>query len=213
MAVKGYRRAARELALKMMFQVDVGRVKVADVLAHFDPDEEIGEAPAESIVYAHALVRGTAEHLKVIDRLLETLTEEWTYERFANVDRAILRLAVYELFHEQNVPEEVVINEAVELAKEYSTEESSKFVNGILGNLSRQRAAGTLQVDPTFKEGRPLPEVPNTLPEPATEETPPPQVEVADEAADEDTEEASAEITPTETPRRKRRPLRMTTEE
>ena len=190
MRAGGPRHAARELALKMLFQVDIGRVPVADVLAHFAPDEEIGEPPAESIAYAHALVRGTAQHLKEIDRILASLTEEWAFDRLASVDRNILRLSVYELFHEENVPEEVVINEAVELAKEYSTDESGKFVNGILGNLSRQRTAGTLQIEPALQQSEPLPLIEEFAPEPPA---------------------PAPEATPA--PRRKRQPIRMSTEE
>lgn len=198
MRVGGPRHAARELALKMLFQVDIGRVPVADVLANFAPDEEIGEPPAESIVFAHNLVRGTAQNLREIDRILSSLTEEWTYDRLASVDRNILRLAVYELLHSENVPEEVVINEAVELAKEYSTEESGKFVNGILGNLSRQRAAGTLPAELKDEETAPVLSV-------ATEEA---GAEIAEEP------EPSASPTPDAPPaKRKRQPLRLTTEE
>ena len=198
MAVGGRRRAARELALKMLFQVDIGRTPVADVLAHFDPDEEIGEPPAESIPYAHALVRGTAQHLREIDALLESLTEEWAYDRLAGVDRNLLRLAVYEMLHESGVPEEAVINEAVELAKQYSTEESGKFVNGILGNLSRQRAAGTLTLEPSLSEVVALPSVDETDEEDAVPLT--------------DEEDAEPEESPT-APRRRRQPLRLGLEE
>lgn len=147
MAVGGKRHAARELALKMLFQVELGRIPVAEVLHEFAPDEEIGEPPAESIAFAHDLVRGTAQNLPRIDWILAAHTEEWAYDRLAATDRAILRLAVYEMLFDNTTPEEIVINEAVELAKEYSTEESGKFVNGILGKLSRERAAGTLQLE------------------------------------------------------------------
>ena len=193
MATVGRRHAARELALKMLFQVDIGRVPVAEVLAHFEPDEEIGEPPAESVAYAHALVRGTAQNLKQIDGMLSSLTEEWSFDRLASVDRNILRLSVYELFHETNVPEEVVINEAVELAKAYSTDESGKFVNGILGNLSRQRTAGTLKIEPELQEGGTLPEIDETVLEPETS-----------------TEEELDALTPA--PRRRRQPLSMGTD-
>jgi N utilization substance protein B len=195
MPVAGRRHAARELALKMLFQVDIGRTPVADVLAHFVPDEEIGEPPAESIAYAHALVRGTAQNLGTIDGLLSGLAEEWTFDRLASVDRNVLRLAVFELLHGENTPEEVVINEAVELAKEYSTDESGKFVNGILGNLSRQRAAGTLTIEPELRGV-------DALPEPPEEEAAPEPVSESQEAQE-----------PAPAPRRRRQSLSMTVED
>ncbi|MBW3622761.1 MAG: transcription antitermination factor NusB [Armatimonadetes bacterium] len=214
MAVVSKRHAARELALKMLFQVDIGRVPVADVLAHFAPDEEIGEPPAESIAYAHDLVRGTAQHLKEIDRLLSSLTEEWTFDRLANVDRNILRMAVYELLYESGVPEEVAINEAVELAKAYSTEESGKFVNGILGNLSRRRAVDTAGIAP---EQAAVPPVEAEIPSPSAEISPLDRTgdAVLESADQEESSVEEAGIDPSEdmaSPRRRRQPLRMSVE-
>jgi N utilization substance protein B len=193
MAVVGVRHAGRELALKMLFQVDLGRIPVAEVLDEFELDEEIGEPPAKSIVFAHALVRGTAQHLKEIDPLLSAHTEEWEFERLASVDRNILRMAVYEMLYDESVPEEIVINEAVELAKEYSTEESGKFVNGVLGNLSRQRAAGTLVLHVPEEEKRQLPVIPET------------------ETFEYGLAEPDADASPSPT-KRKRQPLEMTPE-
>ena len=193
MAARGTRHAGRELALKMLFQVDVGKVPVSEVLASFTPDEEIGEPPASAIAFGHALVRGTAAHLREIDALLASLAEEWAFDRLANVDRNILRLAVYELLHGKGVPEEIVINEAVELAKEYSTEESSRFVNGILGNLSRQRAAGTLRLEPSLGRGEELPPVEELWP-------------VEEQPAVPETDGTAGPAGP---PRRRRQPLRM----
>ena len=144
----GPRHQARELALKMLFQVDVGRIPLATVLDEFEPDEEIGETPPAAIANAHSLVRGTARNLRQIDAAFSGLTEEWAFDRLANVDRNILRLAIYEAFLLNETPEEIVIDEAVELAKEYSTADSSRFINGILGTLSRQREAGTLSIGP-----------------------------------------------------------------
>jgi N utilization substance protein B len=146
----------------MLFQVDLGQIPVQEVLDEIELDEEIGEPPALSIAFAHALVRGTAQRLREIDPLLAAHTQEWEFERLASVDRNILRIAVYEMLFDDAVPEEIVINEAVELAKEYSAEESGKFVNGVLGNLSRQRAAGTLVLHVPEEDKGQLPPVPET---------------------------------------------------
>jgi N utilization substance protein B len=152
MNFSGKRHAARELALKMLYQVDIGQTPVEEVLAEFEPDEEIGETPEGAISFAHSLVEGTARNIKTIDRLLASQAEEWAFERLASVDRNVLRMAIFEMLLDKRTPEEIVINEAVELAKAYGSEESGKFVNGILGALSRQRAAGALKIEAPEEE-------------------------------------------------------------
>lgn len=129
------RRLARETALKVLFQVDVGRVPVAEAIANTLASEETKPEVAE---FATQLSRGTAERRAEIDRLLGVFAVDWPVERMANIDRNILRLAVYELLLVPDVPASVTVNEAVELAKRYGDANSAKFVNGILGNLVRQ---------------------------------------------------------------------------
>jgi N utilization substance protein B len=130
------RRLARELALKLLFQVDVGHIPLAEVLAHYREDNP--DLPTAALDYAEQLVRGVARHIGEIDKILENLAEDWSLERLASVDRNILRIATYELLHEPTVPVSAAINEAVELAKIYSTAESGRFVNGILGSVAKQ---------------------------------------------------------------------------
>ena len=93
------------------------------------------EAAAE---FATALVRGTLEHLKNIDEMIGKLSVGWETQRQPAVDRNILRMAMYEILHLDNIPFSVTINEAVELAKKFSAEESSRFINGVLGTLVRE---------------------------------------------------------------------------
>ena len=129
------RREARELALRMLFQLDLG---------HQPVDEVVGAALAQSQLeganreYAEILVRETLAHQKEIDPRLAALTPDWTADRQAAVDRNILRLAAYELLYRPDAPVAAVVNEAVELAKKYSTAESGRFVNGVLGALAKQ---------------------------------------------------------------------------
>ncbi len=129
------RREARELALRMLFQLDLG---------HQPVDEVVGAALAQSQLeganreYAEILVRETLNHLKDIDPCIAALTPDWTADRQAAVDRNILRLAAYELLYRPDAPVAAVVNEAVELAKKYSTAESGRFVNGVLGALAKQ---------------------------------------------------------------------------
>lgn len=129
------RREARELALRMLFQIDVGKQP---------PDEVVGEALAQSKLeganreFCEALVRGALAHLGDLDGRIRALTPDWTPDRQAAVDRSILRLAAFELLFQPESPVAAVVNEAVELAKKYSTAESGRFVNGVLGALARQ---------------------------------------------------------------------------
>lgn len=129
------RRLARETALKILFQVDVGRISVEEAIAN---TVESVETELEVSEFAAQLAKGTAERRAEIDRLLGVFAVDWPVERMANIDRNILRLAVYELLLVPDVPTSVTVNEAVELAKRYGDANSAKFVNGILGNLVRQ---------------------------------------------------------------------------
>ena len=129
------RRLARETALKILFQVDVGRIPVEEAIAN--TLATVDEGPEVS-GFASELARGAAGRLAEIDRLLSVFAVDWPVERMANIDRNILRLAVYELLLVPDVPASVTVNEAVELAKRYGDADSAKFVNGILGNLVRQ---------------------------------------------------------------------------
>lgn len=126
------RRRAREAALQVLFQLDVGRLSLEDALASVAAPDWLPEDWA----LVEALSRGTQVHLQEIDALIARVAEHWTIERMAAVDRNVLRMAIYELQHTAT-PLRVVINEAVELAKRYSTEESGRFVNGLLGRVVR----------------------------------------------------------------------------
>lgn len=129
------RRDARELALRMLFQLDLGHQPVEEVL-----EAALAQSRLEggNRAYAEELVRGTLKHRTEIDGRLAALTTEWASDRQAVVDRNLLRLAAYELLFRPDAPVAVVVNEAIELAKKYSTAESGGFVNGVLGALARQ---------------------------------------------------------------------------
>jgi len=126
------RRRAREAALQVLFQVDVGKLSMDEALAAvatpaWQPDDW---------ALVEGLSRGTSAHLAEIDPVISRFAEHWTIDRMAAVDRNILRMAIYELQH-TSTSVRVIINEAVELAKRYSTEESGRFVNGLLGTVAR----------------------------------------------------------------------------
>jgi N utilization substance protein B len=133
------------MALQMLYQRERGESSSEEVLALFDPrslksDEPLvwQGAPAKedrALPYARALFRGTLEHQDEIDTLIRSKAEHWRLERMPTVDRNILRLAVYEFLYEFDVPKLVIINEAIELAKRFGSEDSGRFVNGLLDGL------------------------------------------------------------------------------
>lgn len=131
---KHERRAAREAALSLLYSGDVTEFDLKQVI-------EEGNYPAEDLKlseYAESLVVGVVDNLGDIDGRLADTSENWALDRMPVVDRAILRLAVYEMIYVDEVPVSVAINEAVELAKAYGGEDdSSRFVNGVLGRIAR----------------------------------------------------------------------------
>jgi N utilization substance protein B len=128
------RSKARKRAVDLIFEADLRHADAMSMLA-----ERVSLADPPINEYTVNLVEGVAAHLVEIDRLLTEYAEGWTIERMPGVDRAILRVAIYELLWEAGVPNAVAIDEAVELAKTLSTDESPKFVNGLLGRVLRDR--------------------------------------------------------------------------
>ena len=131
--VGGSRRAARERALSLLYEAEMKAVDPAAVLA------ELPSAPDPFVV---GLVEGVGAHRAEIDSVLAGFAVDWPVERMPAVDRNLLRLAVFELRWRPEVPVGVVISEAVELAKAYSTEESGRFVNGVLAAVAAAERAG-----------------------------------------------------------------------
>jgi transcription antitermination protein NusB len=120
------RRIARERALQALFQIDVSKT---------DPEEAINNVSEEDDPFLRQLVFGTVEHLSEIDSLIEENLEYWTLDRLGNVDRALLRMAVYEMKYLEDIPFSVSMDEAVEIAKIYGDEKSGKFINGVLSKI------------------------------------------------------------------------------
>lgn len=136
---KDRRRRARETALQILYQWDIGKNDVhraaANVLGPQWPDPQ--PAPEEIREFATALAVDTVERLAAIDALIADTTERWRPERMAVIDRLILRMAVCELTRDTATPPAVVINEALELGRTFSTEESVKFINGMLDGVRK----------------------------------------------------------------------------
>jgi N utilization substance protein B len=145
------RHHAREAAVQMLYQWEVGHASVEDVADRFfrersapgpgDEDEHAEEAPvvlsAAQRVFALALLRGVVANTGVLDPLIADAAQHWRLERMAVVDRLILRIAVYEFQFLPVTPARVVINEALELARTFSTEEAVRFINGLLDGIRK----------------------------------------------------------------------------
>ena len=155
------------MALQMLYQSDLGGTGSDQVVAEFQSGDhlvdpvESGEREAElnrplesrtghvevekALAYAKTLVQGTLTHREEIDVLIRRQAEHWRLERMPAVDRNILRLAVYEFLYEADVPKHVILDEAIELAKEFGSEQSGRFVNGLLDGILKSRTfPGTL---------------------------------------------------------------------
>jgi len=131
------RRKARELALQVLFHIDFTGGDPAEVMASvYGMQEE--EIPDSVNDYVKWVVTGTLSRKDEIDLLISELARDWKLERMGGVDRAVTRMAIYEIkFGEDKVPPRAAVNEAVELAKHFGSDESGRFVNGILGSLVR----------------------------------------------------------------------------
>jgi N utilization substance protein B len=129
----GKRHQARELALKVLFQLESSGDDPEDVLRYHAAD---GAATADVANFAGQLVQGVLANRDRLDAILSETSEHWKLEQMAKVDRIILRIAVYEIAIDRQVPTKAAINESIELAKTFSGDEAGRFVNGILGRVA-----------------------------------------------------------------------------
>ena len=137
----GRRRKARELALQLLYQLDVQGED--NPQPHLDDFWLRHPVDREARDFAESLVRGTKTHEAEIDELIARYAENWELDRMAVVDRNILRQGIFELRWTSGVPPKVAINEALEVAKKFSTHESSRFINGILDRIHKEQAAAS----------------------------------------------------------------------
>ena len=129
----GKRHQARELALKVLFQLEGGADDPEDVLRYHAAE---GAATEDVTNFARQLVQGVIANRERLDGILSETSEHWRLEQMAKVDRVILRIAVYEIAIDRRVPTKAAINESIELAKTFSGDEAGRFVNGILGRVA-----------------------------------------------------------------------------
>jgi transcription antitermination protein NusB len=141
------RSKARKRALDVLYEADIRGIDAADVLAA-TAARRTDEGQAAMNAYVTELVEGVTLHRAHIDELLGSYSMGWTLDRMPAVDRAILRIGAYELLWRDDVPDAVALSEAVALAQELSTDESSSFVNGLLGRLLELKPRLVLEPDP-----------------------------------------------------------------
>jgi N utilization substance protein B len=166
----GKRRTAREMAVQMLYQSDLGGSLLPQIFRTFDlseylarereagdkdkdkkavptpetPEEQRAEAVRrrkrvdEAFQFAQELVQGTLDNREKIDEMIRSQADNWRLERMPAVDRNVLRLAIYEMLFETDTPKLVVVDEAIELAKKFGSEQSGRFVNGLLDGLLKQ---------------------------------------------------------------------------
>jgi N utilization substance protein B len=135
----GTRRKSRELALQALYQGELagpaGLLDFAEFCAHFQVNKK-------AMPYAKKLLDGVQGKREEINQLISRYAENWRLERMSVIDRNILRLAVFELHYQDDIPTSVAINEAVEIAKRYSTDDSGPFINGILDAMAKEEVSG-----------------------------------------------------------------------
>ena len=124
---------AREAALQMLYQCEVGRADPLESITSYWPSRDADEALPERLrEFANGVVRGTVDRREEIDGMLTAHAQNWRVERMTVIDRIVLRMAVYEMLAEADTPSKVIINEAIELARSFSGDEAVGFVNGVL---------------------------------------------------------------------------------
>jgi transcription antitermination protein NusB len=151
------RRAARRLALDVLYEAEIrdelpleawGARRSGGWVVPSSGDDDVSNRsdaerpPGEARVYGHSLVEGVQQHQADIDALIARYADRWTIERMPVIDRNLLRIAVYELLWGRDIPVAVAINEAVELAKSMSTDDSGRFINGLLGKIVDKELGG-----------------------------------------------------------------------
>jgi N utilization substance protein B len=143
-----FARQGRSAALQMLYQWEIGRLTIPEVAQTFWRMGEIDPPPSERAqTRAHVLTSGTVDHLADIDRVLEDASTNWRLDRMPVIDRLILRMGIYELMYETATPPPVVIDEALELARRFSTDEAVPFINGVLDAVKARVERGDLPAD------------------------------------------------------------------
>jgi N utilization substance protein B len=130
----GSRRSARIIALQALYQIDICEKSVDDILG-FDWVEK--DVDIQTLDFARMLIEGSMQYKEIIDSAIAKQLEHWDLDRLSFIDRAILRFSTYSLYYQADVPDTVVINEAIDLAKQFGSDDSYRFVNGVLDGIRK----------------------------------------------------------------------------
>ncbi|OQA51631.1 MAG: hypothetical protein BWY44_00980 [Candidatus Omnitrophica bacterium ADurb.Bin292] len=141
------RTQAREYAVQILYRLEINPGVIADSLDEFWSSPEQKDVSREVRDFAEAIVTGTRNHVAEIDQVVDQYADNWSIDRMAVIDRNILRCATYEILFLVDIPPKVTINEAVNLAKKFSQEESGKFVNGILDKIAHTEKPRVAKTD------------------------------------------------------------------
>lgn len=140
------RREAREAAVALVYCLAYHPENMTEQVDCFLADDDIQQFKSNEVKYIREIAEGVIEKLNEIDPLIERYSKGWSFNRIPGIDIAVLRLSIYEIFYREDIPSNVSINEAVDIAKRYGHDESGTFVNGILGSIYRNAVAeGTLR--------------------------------------------------------------------
>lgn len=128
------RRKSREIAMKLLFEMSINKEEYKEIIENFKEHTD-SDLKDIDMVYIARVLDGVEKNKTVIDEKIETYLINWKLERVSKIDLSILRISTYEILFEEDIPDVVSVNEGIELAKKYSDEKSSTFINGVLGNM------------------------------------------------------------------------------
>lgn len=134
-SVMGKRRKARETTLQILFQLEFDDSQLDETISKFLENKKAGKEEKELCT---RLICGITAHQAEIDKIIQSVSENWRIARMAIVDKNILRMAAYEMLYDKDLAPAIIINEAIEIAKKYSSEQSATFINGILDALNKK---------------------------------------------------------------------------
>ncbi|MBS4539987.1 transcription antitermination factor NusB [Clostridium sp. D2Q-11] len=130
------RRNARESAMKLLYQLELNKSYDEEIIEVFFENEKFNDDEKEYIIDS---INTVNENLDIIDQKIEKHIEGWKKDRLSRIDLATLRIAIYEIMYRDDIPTEVSINESIEISKKFSSDEASKFINGVLGSFVRSK--------------------------------------------------------------------------
>ncbi|KGM94982.1 antitermination protein NusB [Clostridium novyi A str. 4552] len=130
------RRKSREVAMKLLFEMSINKEEFSEILKNFKENTDTNMENVD-FVYINKIVNGIEQNKEDIDKRIEENLTKWKLNRLSKIDLTILRISTYEMIFMEDIPNKVAVNEAIELAKKYSADNSPAFVNGVLGNMIR----------------------------------------------------------------------------